>query len=59
MSSRMSCLIANEVSVIREEHYLLKDISLEIKPATITLIILDFGAAICIIMDSGMATIMA
>ena len=50
MSSRMSCLIANEVSVIREEHYLLKDISLEIKPATITLILGHNGAGKTLLM---------
>ena len=51
MSSRMSCLIANEVSVIREEHYLLKDISLEIKPATITLILGHNGAGKTLLMQ--------
>ena len=50
MSSRMSCLIANKVSVIREEHYLLKDISLEIKPATITLILGHNGAGKTLLM---------
>ncbi|HAD73006.1 MAG: ATP-binding cassette domain-containing protein [Alphaproteobacteria bacterium] len=47
----MSCLIANEVSVIREEHYLLKDISLEIKPATITLILGHNGAGKTLLMQ--------
>ena len=51
MSSSMSCLIANEVSVIREEHYLLKDISLEIKPATITLILGHNGAGKTLLMQ--------
>ena len=51
MSSRMSCLIANEVSVIREEHYLLKDISLEIKPATITLILGHNGSGKTLLMQ--------
>ena len=51
MSSRTSCLIANEVSVIREEHYLLKDISLEIKPATITLILGHNGAGKTLLMQ--------
>lgn len=51
MSSRMSCLIANQVSVIREEHYLLKDISLEIKPATITLILGHNGAGKTLLMQ--------
>ena len=51
MSSRMACLIANEVSVIREEHYLLKDISLEIKPATITLILGHNGAGKTLLMQ--------
>ena len=51
MSSRMSCLIANEVSVIREEHYLLQDISLEIKPATITLILGHNGAGKTLLMQ--------
>ena len=51
MSSRMSCLIANKVSVIREEHYLLKDISLEIKPATITLILGHNGAGKTLLMQ--------
>lgn len=51
MSSRMSCLIANEASVIREEHYLLKDISLEIKPATITLILGHNGAGKTLLMQ--------
>ena len=51
MSSRMSCLIANEVSIIREEHYLLKDISLEIKPATITLILGHNGAGKTLLMQ--------
>ena len=51
MSSRMSCLIANEVSVIREEHYLLKDISLKIKPATITLILGHNGAGETLLMQ--------
>ena len=51
MSSRMSCLIVNEVSVIREEHYLLKDISLEIKPATITLILGHNGAGKTLLMQ--------
>ena len=51
MSSRMSCLIANEVSVIREEHYLLKDISLEIKPAAITLILGHNGAGKTLLMQ--------
>ncbi|MDC0564243.1 ATP-binding cassette domain-containing protein [Alphaproteobacteria bacterium] len=51
MSSRMSCLIANEVSVNREEHYLLKDISLEIKPATITLILGHNGAGKTLLMQ--------
>ena len=51
MSSRMSCLIANEVSVIREEHYLLKEISLEIKPATITLILGHNGAGKTLLMQ--------
>ena len=51
MSSRMSCLIANEVRVIREEHYLLKDISLEIKPATITLILGHNGAGKTLLMQ--------
>ena len=50
MSSRMSCLIANKVSVIREEHNLLKDISLEIKPATITLILGHNGAGKTLLM---------
>jgi tungstate transport system ATP-binding protein len=47
----MSCLIANEVSIIREEHYLLKDISLEIKPATITLILGHNGAGKTLLMQ--------
>ncbi|MBT4847308.1 MAG: ATP-binding cassette domain-containing protein [Alphaproteobacteria bacterium] len=47
----MSCLIANEVSVIREEHYLLKDISLEIKPATITLILGHNGSGKTLLMQ--------
>jgi tungstate transport system ATP-binding protein len=47
----MSCLIANEVSVIREEHYLLQDISLEIKPATITLILGHNGAGKTLLMQ--------
>jgi tungstate transport system ATP-binding protein len=47
----MSCLIANKVSVIREEHYLLKDISLEIKPATITLILGHNGAGKTLLMQ--------
>lgn len=51
MSNRMSCLIANKVSVIREEHYLLKDISLEIKPATITLILGHNGAGKTLLMQ--------
>ena len=51
MSSRMSCLVANQVSVIREEHYLLKDISLEIKPATITLILGHNGAGKTLLMQ--------
>ena len=51
MSSRMSCLIANKVSVIREEHYLLKDISLKIKPATITLILGHNGAGKTLLMQ--------
>ena len=51
MSSRTSCLIANEVSVIREEHYLLKDISLEIKPAAITLILGHNGAGKTLLMQ--------
>ena len=51
MSSRMSCLIANEVSVIREEHYLLKDISLEIRPAIITLILGHNGAGKTLLMQ--------
>ena len=51
MSSRMSCLIANDVSVIREEHYLLKDISLEIKPDTITLVLGHNGAGKTLLMQ--------
>jgi tungstate transport system ATP-binding protein len=51
MSSRMSCLVANQVSVIREEHYLLKDISLEIKPATITLILGHNGSGKTLLMQ--------
>ena len=51
MCSRTSCLIAKEVSVIREEHYLLKDISLEIKPATITLILGHNGAGKTLLMQ--------
>jgi tungstate transport system ATP-binding protein len=39
------------VSVIREEHYLLKDISLEIKPATITLILGHNGAGKTLLMQ--------
>ena len=51
MCSRTSFLIAKEVSVIREEHYLLKDISLEIKPATITLILGHNGAGKTLLMQ--------
>lgn len=51
MSSRTSCLIANKVSVIREEHYLLKDISIEIKPGAITLILGHNGAGKTLLMQ--------
>ena len=52
MSSRTSCLIANAVSVIREEHYLLKNISIEIKPAAITLILGHNGAGKTLLMQA-------
>ena len=52
MSNRTSCLIANAVSVIREEHYLLKDISIEIKPAAITLILGHNGAGKTLLMQA-------
>ena len=51
MFSRTSCLIANKVSVIREEHYLLKDISIEIKPGAITLILGHNGAGKTLLMQ--------
>ena len=50
MSKRTSCLIANGLSITREGRVLLKDVSVEIKPAAITLILGHNGAGKTLLM---------
>ena len=50
MSRRTSCLIANGLSITREGRVLLKDVSVEIKPAAITLILGHNGAGKTLLM---------